>query len=260
MDPLRKALRRSAVVGRPLGCWGVRRYGGVVTCLTDYGLTSFEVAEDAASEEGGAGATAHRESIRNTLTSASQAGHSPLPPSTRGGTPPRTARENSCSQSGPFSCPSAPASGGGGGGGGMTLQRYEQLKDQIELDSIGFDDFVQLIKCVDATRKALVGGSGGVSPDVEKIRKVFLQNSTLMPDGTSRMMLLDFKHAVRTSPAFLALLGVLPQELAVDTSAGHQCFPTGRRTFTFPSSRSKSLGLCSPPVLSCVITGHLDRT
>lgn len=212
----------------------VRRYGGVVTCLTDYGLSSFEVCDDAVSEVGGDKEPGEEPPRSSPSTGAVQAVQPSLatPGETR-----KAASENSSTQGPNLTAPPR----GKGAGAGMSLERYEHLKDQIERDSIGFDDFVQLIRCVDATRKALVGGSAGISSDSEKIRKVFLQNSTPMPDGTSRMMLLDFKHAVRTSPAFLALLGVLPQELAVDTSAGHQCFPTGRRTFTFPASRSKLL-------------------
>ncbi|KEP60563.1 UNVERIFIED_CONTAM: phosphatidylinositol-4-phosphate 5-kinase [Hammondia hammondi] len=120
----------------------------------------------------------------------------------------------------------------------LSLQRYEELKPQIERDTIGAEDFVLLIHCVEQTRSALIGGTQPSSSDAE-IRRVFVQNATLMPDGTSRMMLLDFKQAVRTSPAFLALLGVLPQELAADTSAGHQCIPAAKKAVSMQASRRR---------------------
>ncbi|KFG50869.1 phosphatidylinositol-4-phosphate 5-kinase [Toxoplasma gondii p89] len=120
----------------------------------------------------------------------------------------------------------------------LSLQRYEELKPQIERDTIGVEDFVLLIHCVEQTRRALIGGTQPSSSDAE-IRRVFMQNATVMPDGSSRMMLLDFKQAVRTSPAFLALLGVLPQELAADTSAGHQCIPAAKKAVSMRASRHR---------------------
>ncbi|CBZ53314.1 Phosphatidylinositol-4-phosphate 5-kinase family protein, related [Neospora caninum Liverpool] len=168
-------------------------YGGGATCLADYGLGGFEGEDEACSEwdqASAASAPADQERRREASFRSDASG---LPTSET-----------------------------------LSLARYEALKPQIERDTIGVEDFVLLIHCVDQTRKALIGGSQPSYPDAE-IRRVFLQNATQMPDGSSRMMLLDFKRAVRTSPAFLALLGVLPQELAVDTSAGHQCIPAAKK-------------------------------
>ncbi|PFH38726.1 hypothetical protein BESB_010680 [Besnoitia besnoiti] len=166
-------------------------YGGVATCLADYGLDS-DGDDDGASdgERSSAASGGRHEGQRSALASCASMS---LPGESRT----------------------------------MSLRRYQQLRSQIERDAIGVDDFVLLIQCVDQTRKALIGGSPATYSGHE-IRMIFMQNATRMPDGSFRMMLLDFKNAVRTSLPFLALLGVLPQEIAVDTSAGHQCLPASK--------------------------------
>lgn len=88
-----------------------------------------------------------------------------------------------------------------------SLRWFERHKEVIYADSLGLDQFLDLVRCLQASRRALLGGEGIVAPD-EEIATVFLPLASEMPDGSRRMMLNDFKSAVRTSPRFLCLLGV----------------------------------------------------
>lgn len=87
------------------------------------------------------------------------------------------------------------------------LRWFERQRSVIYADSLGLDEFVDLVRCLQASRRALLGGEGIVAPE-EEIAVVFLPLASKMPDGSRRMMLKDFKRAVQSSPRFLWLLGV----------------------------------------------------
>ncbi|CDI75373.1 phosphatidylinositol-4-phosphate 5-kinase, putative [Eimeria praecox] len=84
---------------------------------------------------------------------------------------------------------------------------FERCRSVIYADSLGLDEFLDLVKCLQASRRALLGGDGNLASD-EEIAMTFLPLASEMPDGSRRMMLKDFKKAVHTSPRFLCLLGV----------------------------------------------------
>ncbi|KAL8448741.1 hypothetical protein Emag_003867 [Eimeria magna] len=84
---------------------------------------------------------------------------------------------------------------------------FERNREVIYADSLGLHEFLDLVRCLQESRRALLGGEGLVAPD-EEIAMVFLPLASEMPDGSHRMMLKDFKQAVRKSPRFLCVLGV----------------------------------------------------
>ncbi|CDJ43485.1 phosphatidylinositol-4-phosphate 5-kinase, putative [Eimeria tenella] len=87
------------------------------------------------------------------------------------------------------------------------MRWFEIYRSVIYADSLGLDEFVDLVRCLQASRRALLGGDGILASD-EEIAMTFLPLASEMPDGSRRMMLRDFKKAVHTSPRFLCLLGV----------------------------------------------------
>ncbi|KAL8448179.1 hypothetical protein Emed_003926 [Eimeria media] len=90
---------------------------------------------------------------------------------------------------------------------------FEKNRDVIYADSLGLHEFLDLVRCLQESRRALLGGEGLVAPD-EEIAMVFLPLASEMPDGSHRMMLKDFKQAVRRSPRFLCVLGVASTQVA----------------------------------------------
>ncbi|KAL8271037.1 hypothetical protein Esti_005022 [Eimeria stiedai] len=90
---------------------------------------------------------------------------------------------------------------------------FERNRDVIYADSLGLHEFLDLVRCLQESRRALLGGEGLVAPD-EEIAMVFLPLASEMPDGSRRMMLKDFKQAVRSSPRFLCVLGVAPAHVS----------------------------------------------
>lgn len=84
---------------------------------------------------------------------------------------------------------------------------FERCRSVIYADSLGLNEFLDLVKCLQVARRALLGGDGNLASD-EEIAMTFLPLASEMPDGSRRMMLKDFKKAVHTSPRFLCLLGV----------------------------------------------------
>ncbi|OEH73820.1 hypothetical protein cyc_05953 [Cyclospora cayetanensis] len=92
--------------------------------------------------------------------------------------------------------------------GSRDMRWFERHKAVIYADSLGLEEFMDLVRCLQASRRALLGGEGIVAPD-EDIATVFLPLASEMPDGSRRMLLRDFKRAVLCSPRFLCLLGVV---------------------------------------------------
>ncbi|CDJ47730.1 phosphatidylinositol-4-phosphate 5-kinase, putative [Eimeria brunetti] len=88
-----------------------------------------------------------------------------------------------------------------------SMHWFEQFRSVIYADSLGLDEFLDLVKCLQASRRALLGEDGNMASD-EEIAMTFLPLASEMPDGSRRMLLKDFKRAVHTSPRFLCLLGV----------------------------------------------------
>ncbi|KAL8433878.1 hypothetical protein ACSSS7_003539 [Eimeria intestinalis] len=90
---------------------------------------------------------------------------------------------------------------------------FERNRDVIYADSLGLHEFLDLVRCLQESRRALLGGEGLVAPD-DEIAMVFLPLASEMPDGSRRMMLKDFKQAVRKSPRFLCVLGVASTDVS----------------------------------------------
>ncbi|KAL8427935.1 hypothetical protein Efla_003449 [Eimeria flavescens] len=103
------------------------------------------------------------------------------------------------------------------------MRWFEMNREVIYADSIGLDEFLDLVRCLQASRRALLGGEGIVASD-DEIATVFLPLTSEMPDGSRRMMLKDFKLAVRNSPRFLCVLGV------VSTHVSSPSVHSGKRT------------------------------
>ncbi|KAL8448913.1 hypothetical protein Emed_003483 [Eimeria media] len=103
----------------------------------------------------------------------------------------------------------------------VSLAAFNKLKSTVYADSVPASAFVSLVRAMEASRKILLGDDGPPLA-TQEIERVFLPLSTLLPDGTRRMFERDYKHAVRNSPSFIALLGVDVGGAAADTSTGSQ--------------------------------------
>lgn len=98
---------------------------------------------------------------------------------------------------------------------------------------ISLQEFRALVEAMESTRCALVGGQKD-SPTDEEVEDIFNELATSGPDGVPKIHVQDFKLAVRQSPEFLRLLGVLPHH-SRETPRG---FAYGRHTISPSAANS----------------------
>ncbi|CEL92023.1 unnamed protein product [Vitrella brassicaformis CCMP3155] len=104
----------------------------------------------------------------------------------------------------------AAGAGGGGGGGGVSRGGVVVIERGMDPNFITYDEFKAMVRCVDTTISSLVPGRPEVDLSDVNMQHLFMRLASPGEDGKLRMTLEDYKNAVKHSPEFLALLGVLP--------------------------------------------------